>query len=75
MPKAGFNTGTAYSELFNVVDPVVLQPKREELQGRTMFQLNRFPIHGHLLTNGHGKKLWAKHQTTPTVQQTSLPLM
>ena len=29
MPKAGFNTGTAYSELFNVVDPVVLQPKGE----------------------------------------------
>lgn len=43
MPKAGFNTGTAYSELFNVVDPVVLQPKREELQGRTMFKLKQLP--------------------------------
>lgn len=36
---AGFNTGVAYSDLFNVVDPVVLQPKKEDLQGRQMFPL------------------------------------
>ena len=38
---AGFNTGVAYSELFKVVDPTVLQPKKEALQGRTMFELKR----------------------------------
>ena len=38
---AGFNTGVAYSELFKVVDPNVLQPKKEALQGRTMFELKR----------------------------------
>lgn len=36
---AGFNTGVAYSEMFKVVDPTVLQPKKEDLQGRTMFPL------------------------------------
>lgn len=36
---AGFNTGVAYSKLFEVVDPVVLQPKKDDLQGRAMFPL------------------------------------
>ena len=37
---AGFNTGVAYSKLFNVVDPKVLEPKKEDLQGRKMFKVN-----------------------------------
>ena len=36
---AGFNTGVAYSKLFETVDPVVLQPKKDDLQGRAMFPL------------------------------------
>lgn len=37
---AGFNTNVAYSKMFNEVDPVVLEPKKDDLLGRTMFQVN-----------------------------------
>lgn len=36
---AGFNTNEAYNKMFNEVDPVVLEPKKDDLLGRTMFQL------------------------------------
>lgn len=36
---AGFNTNEAYSKMFQEVDPVVLQPKKDDLLGRTMFQV------------------------------------